>query len=407
MVRVERANYPAEMVDGAYHHDLDPANIYRYPVTVDTDWLCFFSTPEGAAGRWVVQDGDGNVVAVTIDMRRQSPILLRDRRIRELEQQLGGIHITASVPEQTQVPARDQTRARAPDTFSGIPDDKGELEPEPRAFVRQMRKYIDAQELQAPLTENKKMTYAKTYMVGDAAVWLEQLQTEKDDWEMEHEDDVDPAPYEGPLESFEALMEGLLVEFEDIDPEATAQHKLDVIHMGKETAEAHNRRFKTLARHSGYNDKALVGYYRRSLTPGLKKKIQDMADRPTTLDGWYRQAVKFDRQWREDQDERQHARTPATNQGRAGNQSAAPRSNASNPAPRSNNNNWRSPPAFMPWGGSVSRPAPAPGGEQQRAGTHGHRRGVRGARVLQVRQDGPHCALLYDTGRGDQAEVRA
>ena len=119
MVRVERANYPAEMVDGAYHHDLDPANIYRYPVTVDTDWLCFFSTPEGAAGRWVVQDGDGNVVAVTTDMRRQSPIILRDRRIQELEQQLGGIHVTASVPEQAQAPARDQTRARAPDTFSG------------------------------------------------------------------------------------------------------------------------------------------------------------------------------------------------------------------------------------------------------------------------------------------------
>ena len=89
MVRVERADYPAEMVDGAYHHDLDPTNIYRYPVTIDTDWLCFFSTPEGSAGRWVVQAGDGNVVAVTIDMRRQSPIILRDRRIQELEQQLG------------------------------------------------------------------------------------------------------------------------------------------------------------------------------------------------------------------------------------------------------------------------------------------------------------------------------
>ena len=196
MVRVERADYPAEMVDGAYHHDLDPANIYRYPVTVDTNWLCFFHMPEGAAGRWVVQDGDGNIVAVTNDMKRQSPIILRDRRIQELEQQLGAATAAAIIPTLTPAPApaRDQTRARAPDTFSGIPDDKGELEPEPRAFVRQMRKYIDAQELQAPLTEYKKMTYATTYMVGDAAVWLEQLHTEKDDWEMEHEDERDPVP---------------------------------------------------------------------------------------------------------------------------------------------------------------------------------------------------------------------
>lgn len=245
-----------------------------------------------------------------------------------------------------------------------------------------MTAYIVAQSMDTPLSLERQVTLAGTYLTGAAAQWYEQQLDAKitfdedladkkyvieqrkrdekrtrparlegeEESESEAEEEEGLEPYSGPLYDLPHFVQALLQEFEDVDLEATAQHKLEIISMGQDTAEAHIRNFKHWARHSAYNDKALVAYFRRSLTPALKKKVQDMADRPSTLKGWYDQAIKFDRNWREDLDERRHTR-PSTNPPARTTpttpQTPAPTRGANQTQPRTG---WR------PWG-SVAQPA--------------------------------------------------
>lgn len=352
MVKIAVADYPPQLPTGAYHHDLDSTDVYRFPRTLEDDYYCYVDTQADSEfhGMWVIQDGilaAPTRVVQTLETRALG--LLKDRRIRDLEAQV------AARPDPAPAPAV-QARARAPDAFSGTPNDKGMIVPSAREFARTMRAYVLAQAISGPLTNDRQMATVGTYLTGEAAQWYEQKLAERATYEEDAEDaerrgEEDVEPYNGPLASLNHLIEGLLKEFEDVNIEATAQHKLEIIHQEKETAETHVRHFKHWARHADYNDKALIGYFRRSLAPMLKKKIQNMENRPATLDGWYEQAIKFDRNWREDQDEQRNTR-PAFNQPARSNttpqQSPTPQRNANQAQPR--NGQWR------PWG-SVAQPA--------------------------------------------------
>ena len=372
MVHLPRDQYPNNLPEHVYHHDLDPVSMFRLAKDIDNDYYVQWwerqdtNLPDEWAAYETPLDGP---VPISEPMKRRAQIIMKDRQIRDLQQQVANAPVQPPPPPPPVVNTeRNQIRAHAPTAFSGIPNDKGEYKPEAREFVREMQSYIDAQEVDTYLSEDKRMAYAMTYLTGEAAVWIEQLKEEKEEFMEEQEDADDPKDYEGPLRSLEKLLDALLVEFEDVDREATAQHKLETLHMGQETAEAHVRRFKTLARYSGYNDKALVGYFKRSLTPGLKSKITQLAERPVDLKDWYQRAIKFDRQWREDQDERRNSRsttTPRTNttttprNNNSSNNSPAPPSNQSQPR---NPNQWQPRNGWRPWGApQQSAPrAPAP-----------------------------------------------
>lgn len=354
MVRIEVADYPAQPPRGAYHHDLDSTDLYRLARTIDDDYYCYLEDDTGSEfhGQWVVRDGFLALPARVVQtMQDRAETVMKDRRIRDLEAQVSAR--PAAAPASVQ-----QARARAPDTFSGTPNDKGMIIPDAREFVRTMQAYLVAQAFNGPITSNKQMAMVGTYLTGEAAQWYEQKLAERVTYEedVEDADDENVAPYDGPLSSIEAMMEGLLKEFEDVDIEATVQHKLEVVHQEKETAEVHVRHFKHWAGHADYGEKATISYFRRSLNPVLKKKIQSMDNRPTTLKGWYAQAVKFDRQWREDQEE-QHlvcpTATPPARSNTAAQLTQAASRNANQTQPR--NGQWRS------WG-STAQPAQQPVG---------------------------------------------
>lgn len=286
------------------------------------------------------------------------------RENRDLTAQVVALQ-NAPPPQAPPAPAaaapRTHTRAHAPTVFTGIPDDKGKYDPTPRDFARVMLNYIHAQEAAngVTLSENHRICLASTYLAGDAAEWYEQILEEAQQITIAHANDPQLPPYDGPMVEYARFEQALLHEFEDVDLTETAQHKINAIVMGNDTAEAHVRHFKYYARHSGFNDAALLVFFKKLLKPALKSKIQGMNPRPTTLQGWYEEAVAFDRQYREDEQEKKNTRSAVANQSstlrNSNNQSLRP---AQQQQPR-NSNQWQpSNGMFRRWG-SVAQPAPA------------------------------------------------
>lgn len=396
---------PAGAPEGVYHHDFDPENVYRIPASLTEDYFVFYydevKDEAGAVtqpARWIaytdIQQTDPFTISEKASLRAVA--WHHERRVISLEERLKDKPaVTVTTPS---APPRAEVRARAPDPFSGEPDDKGAIVPSIRDFVRAVRKYVQAQHQVSPMSPERMINVTATYLTGEAAQWYEQqteemekyvedledrqaarrrrerrrrrresegaaIMNEDESSEEDEEDESDDMlDYDGPLANLDNLLEALLKEFEDVDIEATVQHKLEVIRMDQDTtAETHVRHFNHWGRHSGYNDKALMGYFRRSLPSGLQSKIRNMAERPKTLKAYQDRAIKFDRDRREDQEERRMTR-PAANTGNSGNQpraqQATPTTPRSSPQAPTTNANRTQPQTgqWRPWG-SVSRPA--------------------------------------------------
>ena len=56
--------------------------------------------------------------------------------------------------------------------------------------------------------------------------------------------------------------------------------------------------FRKAAQSSGYGGEALIEEFKRSLNSRLRERVSNLDNVPETIDGWYRQAMRLDRQWR-------------------------------------------------------------------------------------------------------------
>ena len=101
------------------------------------------------------------------------------------------------------------------------------------------------------------------------------------------------------------FLKAFLEQFEDVDIQKTAIAKIQSMQQGTQSVEVHTRLFKDWAGHTGFNDIALIEFYKKSLKPAIRDKVNGQSQhRPTTLQRWYEDAVLFDRQWREDHPDR-------------------------------------------------------------------------------------------------------
>jgi hypothetical protein len=57
--------------------------------------------------------------------------------------------------------------------------------------------------------------------------------------------------------------------------------------------------FKKAARGAGYYGNALIEEFKCSLHPRLRACISNLNNVPETIKGWYHQAMRLDRQWRQ------------------------------------------------------------------------------------------------------------
>ncbi|EKM74342.1 hypothetical protein AGABI1DRAFT_25398, partial [Agaricus bisporus var. burnettii JB137-S8] len=86
--------------------------------------------------------------------------------------------------------------------------------------------------------------------------------------------------------------------FDNADEESTAVGKLRLIEQGNKSAEEHVQEFKRIARDSGYEGRALIEEFKRSLSGRIRKALMESENPPTTIRSWYDRSMKLDRQWR-------------------------------------------------------------------------------------------------------------
>ena len=91
-------------------------------------------------------------------------------------------------------------------------------------------------------------------------------------------------PYEGSADLF---MEEIRNRFGDTDRVATKIIKLRTLSQGDRTAEEHIQDFRKNAIGSGYEGRALIEEFKRSLNRPLKEKIMLSEIPPVDIEGWY------------------------------------------------------------------------------------------------------------------------
>ena len=375
MPYVDPANYPDGIPEGAFHLDQDDEHNFHFPRTMDHDFLLYHvQRVLDQSLYWAVcenvRSGPRELSAAEL---AAGPTIMRDRRIRDLTAQAAALQaqLAAAPPPpvvNVQAPAaqpRSHIRVHAPRTFSGVANDKGVYDPTPRDFVRNVRNYLTAEEQAAnnALTDENKIILVSTLLDQSAAMWYEQVLDGYRTYQRAHAANPTLA-YTGPLTGLDVFLQAFLEQFEDVDIQKTAIFKVQSMQQGAQSAEVHTRLFRDWAGHTGFNDPALIELYKKSLKPAIRDKVNGQGKhRPTTLKGWYEDAVLFDRQWREDHpgfDRAAGNTNTRTQSGGTQNNSGQPtRGQQPQQSPRKanqqqqRNSNWR------PWG-TAQQPARAP-----------------------------------------------
>jgi Zinc knuckle len=110
---------------------------------------------------------------------------------------------------------------------------------------------------------------------------------------------------ESPFETVDALLETIEETFGDPNKEDTRVFEITTMVQGTKTADEHVHEFKIAAHESGYTGKPLVYEFKRSLNKALRERLNNLERRPYNIDGWYREAMRLDRQYRQSQMEEQ------------------------------------------------------------------------------------------------------
>ena len=75
--------------------------------------------------------------------------------------------------------------------------------------------------------------------------------------------------------------------------------------------------FKRAARGSGYEGRPLVEEFKRGMNGGIRRKLMEAENPPTSIEQWYRRATALDRNWRESRREEERLRGKMEVGGRA------------------------------------------------------------------------------------------
>ena len=66
--------------------------------------------------------------------------------------------------------------------------------------------------------------------------------------------------------------------------------------------------FKRAVRGSGYERRLLVEEFKRGMNGGIRRKLMEAENLPTSIEQWYRRATALDRNWRESRREEERLR---------------------------------------------------------------------------------------------------
>ena len=136
-------------------------------------------------------------------------------------------------------------------------------------------------------TVEEQVQWVLTYVQGGSAdVWKENIMEELESGEVEYE-------------SVEEFLTTLKKEFGGGEEESVKAAELRKLEQGGKTMEEFVQEFKRAARGSGYEGRPLVEEFKRGMNGGIRRKLMEAENPPTSIENWYRRATALDRNWRE------------------------------------------------------------------------------------------------------------
>jgi len=145
-------------------------------------------------------------------------------------------------------------------------------------------------------TVEEQVQWVLTYVQGGSAdVWKENIMEELESGEVEYE-------------SVEELLICLKKEFGGGEEESVKVAELRKLEQGGKTMEEFVQEFKRAARGSGYEGRLLVEEFKRGMNGGIRRKLMEVENPPTSIENWYRRATALDRDWRESRREEERLR---------------------------------------------------------------------------------------------------
>ena len=136
-------------------------------------------------------------------------------------------------------------------------------------------------------TVEEQVQWVLTYVQGGSAdVWKENIIEELESGEVEYE-------------SVEEFLSCLKKEFGGGEEESVKAAELRKLEQGGKTMEEFVQEFKRAARGSRYEGRPLVEEFKRGINGGIRRKLMEAENPPTSIEQWYRRATALDQNWRE------------------------------------------------------------------------------------------------------------
>jgi hypothetical protein len=152
-------------------------------------------------------------------------------------------------------------------------------------FLQEIRLYTRINSAIFNTNENKIIFTLSFMKGGTAAGWSESF--------------IQTAETLGTFGTWRAFETALKTAFSPIDSKGTAQTKLQHLRQGLGGLDNYIAEFRILVSKCGITDnKSLIEYFMEGLNPELLKRVYLMENMPTTIQGWYEAANKFDGQYR-------------------------------------------------------------------------------------------------------------
>ena len=146
------------------------------------------------------------------------------------------------------------------------------------------------------MTVEEQVQWVLSYVQGGSAdVWKENVMEELESGEMEYE-------------TVEEFLTSLRKEFGGGEEESVKAAELRRMEQGGKTMEEYVQEFKRTARGSGYEGWPLVEEFKRGINGGIRRKLMEAENPPTSIKNWYRRATALDRNWRESRREEERLR---------------------------------------------------------------------------------------------------
>ena len=146
------------------------------------------------------------------------------------------------------------------------------------------------------ISVEEQVQWMLSYMQGGLAdMWKENVMEELESGEMEYE-------------TAEEFFTSLRKKFGEGEEESVKAAELRKLEQGGKTMKEFVQEFKRAARGSGYEGRPLVEEFKRGMNGGIRRKLMEVENLPTSIENWYRRATALDRNWRESRREEERLR---------------------------------------------------------------------------------------------------